>query len=303
MTGATGFVGRRLTPLLPARGHHVVEAGRRAGASGTRFVAVGEIDGATDWRDALDGVDAVVHLAGLAHRDAGDADEDAYFAVNDRGAAKLAADAAAAGVRTFVSVSSIFAKFVETRPSAYARSKLAGEAHVARFGEGQGRCGIVLRPSLVYAWDAAANWNRLQRLAASGLPLPFGAVRNRRSLCAVENLCDAIAVAVEAGMQGAAGGSYEIADSEVVSLAEIIIWLRRGMDMPARLVPVPPGLLRLAGAATGKSELVATLTGDMVVDASDFRRDFGWRPLTASPEGVARSGRLFIETVQSKAAG
>lgn len=293
VTGATGFIGRRLVPLLRERGHEVVEAGRRPGGHGAAFVDVGEIGAATRWDEALAGADAVVHLAGLAHRDTSEnVDQDLYFEINERGTARLAEAAAQAGVGCFVLVSTIFAKFAEARPSAYARSKLAAEEHVRRLAS-EAMSAIVLRPSLVYAHDAAANWHRLQKLAVSGLPLPFGSVANRRALCAVANLCEAIAVAVEAGLREKVSGTFEVADEKLVSLAQILTWLRRGMGLPPRLVPVPPALLRLAGTATGKSALVATLLDDQIVDVSEFSRRFGWKPPVASEIGIAESGRLF----------
>ncbi|TKT75385.1 NAD-dependent epimerase/dehydratase family protein [Aquamicrobium sp. LC103] len=294
VTGATGFIGRRLVVVLRERGHAVVEAGRRPGGGDPSSVHVGEIGAATDWREALSGADAVVHLAGLAHRDTGAGDDDAYFEINDRGTERLTKAAEEAGIRAMVLVSSIFAKLAEVRPSAYARSKLLSEAHVLRLNEHSGQTGIVLRPSLVYAHNAAANWRRLQRLAATGLPLPFGAIRNRRSLCAVENLCSAIVASVEAGLRGEGGGSYEIADEEIVSLADIIAYLREGMGMSKRLVPVAPSALEFVARLAGKSHVAATLFSDIVVDPADFIKTFDWRPPVTTPEGVARSGREFI---------
>lgn len=293
VTGATGFIGRRLVPLLGARGHEVIEAGRRPGGHGAAYVDVGGIGRSTRWDEALEGADAVVHLAGLAHRDTSEkVDEALYFEINEQGTASLAEAATRAGVGCFVLVSTIFAKFAEERPSAYARSKLAAEEHVRRLAA-QGMSAIVLRPSLVYAHDAVANWHRLQKLAASGVPLPFGAVDNRRALCALANLCEAIAVAVETGLRERVSGTFEVADERLVSLAEILTWLRRGMGLAPRLLPVPPALLRLAGRATGKSALVATLLDDQIVDVSEFARRFDWKPRIAPQDGIAESGRLF----------
>lgn len=294
VTGATGFIGRHLTPALASRGHEMAEAGRRPSGKADAFFSVGDIGAHTNWRAALDGADAVVHLAGLAHVET--ADESRFFAVNDAGTRRLAETCQAAGVRALIAVSSIAAREAGRTPegaSAYGRSKLAGEAHVRHFA-GEGGAGIVLRPPLVYGHDAPGNWQRLQRLAAGGMPLPFGAVRNRRSLCSVGNLCSAIATAVEAGLHGEGSGVYEIADRDAVSLADILTCLRKGMARPGRLIPVPSGLLRFAAHAMRKGKLSAALFEDLTLDPSDFMRSFGWSPPEAARDSIMRSGRLYI---------
>ncbi|MCT8997925.1 NAD-dependent epimerase/dehydratase family protein [Chelativorans intermedius] len=297
VTGASGFIGRHLVPVLAARGHRVSEAGRRRRPGGGRFVAVGEIGPATDWGGALSGVDAVVHLAGLAHREAAGAAE--HFAVNEAGTRRLAEACAQADVRTLVFLSSIAAR---DGAGAYGRSKRAAERHVLRLSEGQGCTGIVLRPPLVYGADAPGNWGRLLRLAASGVPLPFGQVANRRSLCAVENLCDAVATALAAGLGGAGSGIYEIADREQVSLRDIVSWLRAGMGRPARLLPVPRGLLRVMAVASGRRRLAAALLDDLTLDPGRFMQTFDWVPPETAQAAIVRCGRLHVARGVSEAA-
>jgi len=293
VTGASGFIGRHLLPVLLERGHDVVQAGRRPHGTAGPFVPVGDIGPMTDWSAALTGVDAVIHLAGLAHRE--DAGEAEFFAVNDAGTEKLARACETARTKALVLLSSIAARETERKPqdaNAYGRSKLASEAHVRRFAEGGG-VGIALRPPLVYGHDAPGNWRKLQRLAASGLPLPFGAVRNRRSMCSVGNLCNAIITAVETGLNGAGSGIYEIADREVVSLADILTWLRAGMGRPRRLLPVPAGMLSALADLAGKRKLRAALLDDLTLDPSAFMRVFAWSPHETAEEAIRQSGRLY----------
>ncbi|MCT7377268.1 NAD-dependent epimerase/dehydratase family protein [Chelativorans salis] len=290
VTGASGFIGRHLAPLLAARGHDVAEAGRRPRAGARRFFAVGEINAATDWQAALAGVDAVVHLAGVAHRE--DACEAEYFAINEAGTGRLVEACAAAGVHAVVFVSSIAAR---EGANAYGLSKRAGEAHVQRFAAMDGKTGIALRPPLAYGHDAPGNWQRLQRLAATGVPLPFGLVSNHRSLCSVGNLCDAIAVAAEAGLLGIGSGVYEVADREQVSLCEMLTLLRAGMGRPRRLLPVPPGLLRLAARASGRRKLAAALLDDLTLDPSDFMRTFEWNPPETAQDAILQSGQSYVK--------
>lgn len=297
VTGATGFVGRHLVPRLVARGHAVVEAGRRARPGATSFVPVGEIGRATDWTAALDGIDAVVHLAGAAHR-TGPGRDDIHAETNDRGTARLAEAAMAAKARRLVFVSSIYAGLTEKAPSAYGRSKLAAEAHVARFADHPGRSGIALRPPLAYGADAPANWHGLQRLAASGMPLPFGSIASRRSLISVGNLCDGIAAAIDPATD-AASGTYEISDAGTVTMPEIVGWLREGMGLPRRILPMPPALLRLVARATGKGETVETLLAELTVDPSRFMRAFSWTPRETSRQAIVNSGREFLAAQRS----
>jgi len=294
VTGASGFIGRHLVRVLQERGHEITEAGRRQRGTKRRFVMISDIGPATDWSSALIDIDAVVHLAGLAHRE--DAREAEFFAVNDEGTRALAAACEAAGIQVLVALSSIAARETEQNPqnaNAYGRSKLASEAHVRRFAE-RGGIGIALRPPLVYGPDAPGNWQKLQHLAAKRLPLPFGAVRNRRSMCSVGNLCDALVTALEAGLNGVGGGTYEIADREVVSLSQILCWLREGMERPAWLLPVPHGLLDAVARLSGRQKLKAALLDDLTLDPSAFIRVFAWSPPETAEEAIRHSGRCFI---------
>lgn len=286
VTGAGGFVGRRLMPRLSAAGHDVVTAGRGAGRS-AGHVAVGEIGPDTDWSHALEGRDMVVHLA--AQVPGRGVPVDRYGVVNDLGTARLVRQAQTAGVTRFILMSSIFAAgpgevagHVPATP--YGRSKRAAEAHVAAFS-GPGRAGISLRPPLVYGAGAAGNWALLQKLAALPVPLPFGAVQNRRSVIAVENLADAIVAVIAA--PGAASGNYAVADDGTVSLADIVAWLRAGMGRSPGLFPVPPGMLGLALRALGQGQAAQSLLGDLVADTQPFKSAFHWQPPLNSEATIA----------------
>ena len=174
----------------------------------------------------------------------------------------------------------------------YGRSKLASENHVKVFG-GSGRCGIVLRPPVVYGTGAQGNWRLLQRLAASGVPLPFGAVSNRRTLVAAENLADAIVRLVSLPLAELKSGAYMISDNESVSLMEILTWLRTGMAMSPRLIPVPPALLELSLKAVGREKIAKSLLGNLEIDSRLFRETFGWSPAVHPREGITRAGAGF----------
>jgi nucleoside-diphosphate-sugar epimerase len=302
VTGATGFVGRALVRRLLADGRQVRAAVRPGATALPREVetaVIGDIGPETDWRTALAGVGAIVHLAARAHvlRDSSPDVHALYRAVNTLGALRLAEAAAAAGVRRFVFLSSARvhgdhstgAPFTESSPLAatdpYGRSKAEAERGLAALAAAGGLDPVILRPPLVYGPGARGNFARLVRLVARGVPLPLGAVRNRRSLVFVGNLVDAIVRSLD--HPAAARETFMVSDGEDVSTAELVRRIAQAIGRPARLMPVPVGLLRLGGAVTGHSDDVARLLDDLAVDSSKIRTRLAWRPPYSLDEGLA----------------
>ena len=306
VTGASGFVGRLLVRRMLDAGFALNLSGRAEKTAvpqgENRYFAVGEIGSRTDWRAALQGCEAVVHLA--AQVPLPGVPSEAFEEVNDRGTARLVEQCAASEAKLLVLMSTVFAVAdnsaevpidEKTQPNPttpYGRSKLASENHIKLF-EGPGRCGLVLRPPIVYGSDAQGNWRLLQRLAASGVPLPFGAVRNRRTLIAAENLVDAIFRVISRPPAELKSGVYMVSDKESVSLTEILTWLRAGMAMSSRLLPVPPALMEFSLRALGKQKIAKSLLGDLEVDSRLFRETFDWSPAVSPREGITRSGAGF----------
>lgn len=302
VTGSRGFVGGHLVARLERDGLPLALADRFAATksgSNIRCHAIGEIGPATDWRPSLDGCDAVVHLAGQTSSAGG---PDVCRTVNELGTERLVRQAAEAGVSTFIFASSIMAlvdnradgvvsdRTPSTATSAYGVSKLRAEDHVAAFAREASRVGISLRPPMVYGPGAGGNWRRLQRLAATGLPLPFGSVRNRRSMISVGNLVDAIAHSLAISGR-APSGAYVVADGESLGLAEIVRVLRASQGRAARLLPVPPVLMTAPMTAAGLGQMSASLFGDLEVDASGFRSAFGWSPPEPARDAIAGAMR------------
>ena len=293
VTGATGFVGGAVCPALRAAGHTVRAVVRREGATvpgATEQAVVSDIGPDTDWQAALRGVDAVVHLAARVHQigESGAAAATAHRRVNAEGSRRLAEAAATAGVRRFLFMSSIkvngetspgrpYTEADTPRPEDdYGKTKWAAERALAEIAAHTALEAVVLRPPLVHGPGATGNMRSLLRLCASGLPLPFGAVTNRRSLIGLGNLADAVVTALL--HPRAAGQTYLLRDGEDLSVAELVRRLRHAMGRPPRLVRVPASLLRAGLAAVGRGAMAVRLLDTLTLDDARIREDLAWSP-------------------------
>ena len=310
ITGATGFVGQALVAALASQ-CRVRRALRAPGPAqpGCEDAVVGTIDGATDWRAALAGVDAVVHLAARTHvlRDTAPDPFAAYREINVQGTRRLAEQAAASGVKRFVFLSSIkvngeattgrpYSEGDEPRPEdAYGRTKLEAERALAEIGAQSALPCVVLRTPLVYGPGVKGNLRALMRVLARGTPLPFAAIRNQRSLIGLDNLVSALALALM--HPDAAGRTFLLADGEDLSTPQLMQLIAAGLGRPARLFPVPAAILACAGFLTGRGAAIARLTGSLQVDASAIRRALGWQPAVPAAEGLARMARWYDRDV------
>ncbi|HET9388202.1 MAG TPA: NAD-dependent epimerase/dehydratase family protein, partial [Steroidobacteraceae bacterium] len=285
VTGATGFVGQVLCAELAKAGYTVraaLRTERSLPAGMHEKSVVGEIDGKTRWEAALEGVDSIIHAAARTHvlrKSSNDAE--LYARTNVLGTERLATAAVSAGVRRFIYVSTIkvngeesagppYRPDDEPRPTdPYGRSKLQAERVLARVGAaGRMSCAIV-RPPLVYGPGVRANFLRLMRWIDRERPLPFGAVHNRRSLVSVWNLSDLLVRLLAPAADS--GKIWLVSDGEDLSTPELIHRLAGALHRRARLVPVPPAVLRLCGLLTGTSDQVARLCGSLVLDGSETR--------------------------------
>jgi UDP-glucose 4-epimerase len=263
---------------------------------------VGEIGANTGWQRAVDGCDAVVHLAARVHvmRDSAADPLAAFRAVNVDGTLNLARQAAAAGVKRFVFLSSIKVNgegsevpYLESDSPApldpYAISKWEAEQGLREIAAQTGMEVVILRPPLVYGPGVKANFARLIRAVERGWPLPLGAIDNRRSLLFLGNLVDAIRLCLE--HPAAANRTYLLSDGEDVSSAELVRRLAKAMGKPARLLPVPAWAFGLAGRLLGRRQEVARLLGSLTVDSSAIRRELGWVPPYTLDQGLALTVR------------
>lgn len=304
LTGATGFLGSALQQRLLADGQYdLTIAVRRAlnTPSAVRTVQVADLTAETDWAEALQGVDLVIHAAARAHimRDEVADPLAEYRKVNVEGTLNLARQAAAAGVKRFVFVSSIkvngeqtfldqpFCADDEPNPEdAYGMSKLEAEQGLWCIAKDTGMQLVIVRPPLVYGTDVKGNFASMNKLVAKGLPLPLGAVHNKRSLVALDNLVDLLVLCLE--HPAAANQVFLASDGEDLSTSDLLRGVAQAMGKPSHLLPVPASLLQLGATLLGKKAMAQRLLGSLQVDISKTCDLLGWQPPLTVAQGLAR---------------
>lgn len=310
VTGSNGFVGTRLVRLLAAEPEMGVRAAVRHGVhqaqQGIETVAVGPSLENSNWETAVAGVDVVVHLAARVHvmRDTHADPLQSFRRVNVEGTMRLAHAAAAAGVRRFVYVSSVKVNGEVTLPGRpyrpndtpspvdpYGLSKQEAEQALRSFAGTVGMECVVVRPPLVYGPGVRANFRSLLAWLDRGIPLPFGAIDNRRSLVGLDNLCSLLIAC--AGHPHAAGHTFLVSDGEDVSTTELLRRLGTALARPARLLPVPQRALSLALAALGKRDISQRLFGSLQVDIDETKTVLGWSPPLTLDEGLRKAANAY----------
>lgn len=301
VTGANGFVGTALLNVLRNHGHEVVPCVRRRGVL-AGALAVGEISSETDWSRVLPSCDVVIHLAARVHvmRDMASDPIEAYRVTNVDGTLALARQAAIAGVKRFIFLSSVKVLGELTMPGrpfaatdvpapqdAYGASKLEAEVALREIATQTGLELVIIRPPLVYGTGVKANFLALMRAVGRGVPMPLAALDNRRSLLALDNLVDLIAVC--ARHPAAAGQTLLVSDGEDLSTPELIRRLGHAMGRTARLFWVPVWLLWLAATLLGKRAVMLRLAGNMQVDIAATRERLDWTPPITIDEGLRRA--------------
>ncbi|WP_019583479.1 NAD-dependent epimerase/dehydratase family protein [Thioalkalivibrio sp. ALE16] len=304
VTGASGFVGSALVDRLERDGRWEARAGSRRGGAlsrGAEWVVTPSLEAGADWSEALHGVSAVVHAAARAHvlDEAADDPLTEFRRCNVDGTLELARQAAQAGVRRFVFLSSIGVlgrsgerplRFDD--PPApeddYAVSKWEAEQGLEDLSRETGMEVVIVRPPLVYGPNAPGNFGKLMEWVARGVPLPLGAVTgNRRSLVGLDNLVDLLVTCLE--HPAAANRVFLAGDGEDLSTTDLLRRVAAAMGRRARLVPVPPGLLRAGARAVRRGEMARRLLDSLQVDISDTRETLGWEPPVSVDEGLRRA--------------
>lgn len=265
-----------------------------------------------DWSDAVQGMDAVIHCAARVHvMEEKAADPLAEFRrANVEGTLRLARQAVAAGVRRFVFVSSIKASGEQTRPGEafnaddapqvsdpYGISKREAEDGLLALASETGLEVVIVRPPLVYGPGVKANFQRLLMWLERGVPMPFGAIRNSRSLVALDNLVDLLVLCLS--HPAAAGQRFLVSDGEDLSTTELLRRLARALGKPALLLPVPMCWLKGAAWLIGRSDISQRLCGSLQVDISKTRERLGWKPPVSVDQAMADTAAHFLKNPQS----
>ncbi len=314
ITGATGFVGKALCHHLAQSGY-LVRAALRCQCSVPACVAeavvVGDIATTTNWEAALDGVEAVIHVAGKAHVQQQTRESTAVCVkTNACGTRRLVEASAHAGVRRFVYLSTVkvngeeiadhaYSSVDEPRPrDVYGTSKWLGERHVNRTAARTGLEVAIVRSPLVYGPGVRANFLRLMRWVDKEWPLPLGAVTNTRSLVSIWNLCDLLRHILTSPI--APGHTWMVSDGEDLSTPDLIRRLGRAMHRRVRLLPIPVALLRTVGGVLGRKAEIARLCGSLAVDVAPTRDALRWSAPMTVDEALARTVDWYLSERRSR---
>lgn len=305
VTGGSGFVGSALIKRLLSEHRDILAVGRSDVNLPVETVKVSSFSELGALGQRLGSIDVVVHCAARAHIMNDDTVDPLaeYRKVNVDGTLNVARHALEVGVKRFLFVSSIKVNGEHTPPGRpfteeaapapedpYGISKYEAERELQALCAETDMELVIIRPPLVYGPGVKGNFASMIRLMEKGLPLPLGAVRNKRSLVALDNLVDLIVTCVDS--PAAANQVFLAADGQDISTTELLRNVANAMGKPARLLPVPSGLLMLGASLFGKKAVAKRLLGSLQVDISKARELLGWQPPVSVEEGLARAVRV-----------
>lgn len=312
VTGATGFVGQALlVRLVTNPGLGLVAVSRRSPScfpEGVAFAQITNFSGNSSWESVLHNAQVVVHAAARVHVMNDEASDPLteFRKVNVEGTLSLARQAVTAGVKRFIFISSIKVNgegtdrgaffSAESQPAPidpYAISKYEAEVALKRLADETGLEVVIIRPPLVYGPGVKANFLSMMRWVSMGVPLPLGAIDNRRSLVALDNLVDLIVTCID--HPAAANQTFLVSDGEDLSTSQLLRRIGLALGRPARLLPVPVWLLEVGATLLGRKALAQRLCGSLQVDISKTRELLNWTP----PFGVEDSLRKTADSYQS----
>lgn len=299
ITGANGFIGRRLCSELVQRGRKIRALSRNADVSLQGSMCIGSIGPHTDWGRALSGVSTLIHCAAHVHqlRQPDKKLQHKYSQVNRDGTIRLAQHAVAAGVNRLIFLSSIKVNgqrtahglpFLESSVpcpvDAYANSKWEAEQALWDVGRNSDLEIVIIRPPLVYGPGVKANFQILMKLISKGIPLPLEGINNRRSFVAIDNLIDLLICCVD--HPHAAGSTFLVSDDQDLSTPQLIRTIAMALDQPPRLFSVPLVLLRSGAIVLGRSEMLGRLVDSLQVDISHTKLMLDWNPPLTVRQGL-----------------
>jgi nucleoside-diphosphate-sugar epimerase len=318
ITGAMGFVGSRLvgflssefpnTELRLAFRHQPDELQVPGVPLAGSIEVVGDINPHTNWSNALIGVDVVIHLAARVHvmKDVALDPLEEYRNANTLATIHLAEEAAKAGVKRFIYLSSIKVNGEETAPGQsyseestpapidpYGMSKWEAELGLEKVCSQTGMEFVIIRPPLVYGPGVKANFEKLMGVVAKGMPLPLGAVDNQRSMLALDNLVSFISEVISNPI--AANQRFLLSDGKDVSTTQLLRLLAQGMGKSSLLIPIPVFILRAGAQVLGVSSAADRLLGSLQIDSSKARKLLHWQPPLSVEEGIAMAAKAYLK--------
>ncbi len=306
VTGANGFVGRRLVNRLVNDGYSVRCASRRGGHEYEDHVRIQDISESTDWTRILEGVDILVHSAArvLEVNYASGGTFESFMRVNASGTLKLAQDAAQAGVRRFIFISTakvngessrneVFTENLRENPIGYyAISKLEAERGLWEIVRHTGMEVVIIRPPLIYGPGVKANFQSLMKWVNRGVPLPLGGIHNLRSLLYIDNLVDFVCTCI--CHPAAANEVFFVSDDQDLSVAELVQKVSKALEVPSKLISLPSWVLRHGLTLIGRSELYQRLCESFQVDISKAKKVLGWEPRFSVDYGLSKTVDEFL---------
>lgn len=311
VTGATGFIGQALISRMLTHSNYQIDAAvRKLVTIFPSEVSLFKIDGVssnTDWKNALQGVDCIVHAAARVHvmSDTANNPLEEFRNVNKSGTLNLGRQASESGVKRFIYLSSIKVNGEENLPETrftpddiimltdpYALSKYEAEQGLLKLAEETQMEVVIIRPPLVYGPNVKANFLSMMNWLNKGTPLPFGSIHNKRSLLALDNLVNFIETCVE--HPAAANQTFLVSDGEDLSTTELFRRVANALDKTALLLPIPQKLLELGLKVVGKGGLAQRLCGSLQVDISKARRLLNWNPPVSVDEALRKTAEDFL---------
>ena len=312
LTGSTGFVGKAVLKCLTEDISFAVRAALRRQVSGLNIevdaIKIGALGPETNWKSALPGIDVVIHMAARVHvmKDAAGDSLAEFRQVNVEGTFNLARQAAAASVKRFIFISSIKVNGEKTfldKPyrdedvpapvDPYGISKCEAEDKLRLLAEETGMEVVIIRPPLVYGPGVKANFLSMMRWLDKRVPLPLGAIHNKRSLVALDNLVDLIVTCIK--HPAAANQTFLAGDGEDLSTTELLQRMGKALGKPTYLLPAPAWLLKTGALLLGKRDMAQRLLGSLQVDISKARNLLGWTPPVCVDDALKKTAQYYLE--------
>lgn len=301
LTGASGFVGKAIYEHLKSKPDHsctrVIR--RKNKIEATQSYIVDSIDNETCWDGAFESIDIVIHAAAKVHDMTPDSELNVnrYHQVNTLGTLRMAQHAADSNVKRFIFISSIKVNGESTEKGLpfteqttdiptdfYGKSKFDAEVGLRKIASNSSMEVVIVRPPLVYGPGVKANFLTMMNFVSKGIPLPLGAIDNRRSLVSLENMVDFIGVCL--GHPHAANETFLVSDDHDISTAQLLKALSTAFGKSNRLIPVPIGLLALLFKLVGKADMTARLCASLQVDISKAKKLLSWSPPQTLEQGI-----------------